>query len=76
MIIKKEFKNLTKFKDLKIGDVFKYGEDYYIRSFPLLPDNLDPPIVYNVFQLDNACNYHMSDNTLVKLVEYEFIVKI
>lgn len=74
MIIKEQLKNTKQFKDLELGDVFKYRGDIYIKCHTLQISD-DDPIVYNVFQLNNSCNYHLQDNTFVHIVEYEFVIK-
>lgn len=71
MIIQNKSKELKKFKDLEIGDVFQYKSEIYIKCQILLND----PIEYNVFQLNDSSNYHFQDDTLVEIIEYDFIIK-
>lgn len=63
-----------KFKNLKIGTVFKLNDCYFMKI-----ENLD---VYdkdfctaNAISLEHGMAYYFSDFDEVELVEYDFIVK-
>ena len=60
--------NLKEFIDLNDGDVFKYEGNYYMKIY--IHSNLNNAVRLNIGEA-----VHFSDNKLVTLVDYNFIIK-
>ena len=67
--------NKTEFKNLYPGDVFKYGDAYYMKVVEVTAVGMFVPTwAVSAVELGTACLITINDHTLVEPVDGEFVV--